>query len=237
MLGPIASARRLVGRDPIALTQSGEGGDAPAAIKAPRFRVNKEEIPAMLSLNPKSTALVPIDLQKGVLRMPLAPHGAAEVIGNSVRLAASLEQAGGLVAPVHVAYSPDGADRLRQPVDSSFSIASLAADWSDFVPEIAALPADFVIVKRQWGAFHGTELDLQLRRRGVDTIVLTGAATNFGVESTAREAWQYGYGVIVAEDAVSSVSEAMHRFSIENILPRLARVRSTAEILAALEAK
>jgi nicotinamidase-related amidase len=191
----------------------------------------------MLSLNPKSTALVLIDLQNGVLAMPLAPHGAAEVISNSARLATSLKQAGGIVAPVHVVFSPNGADRLRQPVDSSYPTTPLPAGWSDFVPEIALLPADFVIVKRQWGAFHGTELDLQLRRRGVDTIVLTGVATNFGVESTAREAWQYGYGVIVAEDAVSSVNEAMHKFSIENILPRLARIRSTEEILAALPAK
>jgi nicotinamidase-related amidase len=191
----------------------------------------------MLSLNPKSTALVPIDLQKGVLAMPLAPHGAAEVVDNSARLAASLKQAGGVVAPVHVAFSPDGADRLRQEVDRPNPAAPLPADWSDFVPEIAGLPADFVIVKRQWGAFHGTELDLQLRRRGVDTIVLTGVATNYGVESTAREAWQYGYCVIVAEDAVSSLGEALHKFSIETILPRIARIRSTAQILAALGAK
>ncbi len=191
----------------------------------------------MLGLNPKSTALVLIDLQKGVLGMPLAPHGAAQVISNSARLAASLKQAGGVVAPVHVAFSPDGADRLRQAVDRPNPTAPLPADWSDLAPEIALLPADFVIVKRQWGAFHGTELDLQLRRRGVDTIVLTGVATNFGVESTAREAWQHGYSVVVAEDAVSSLGEAMHRFSIESILPRLARIRSTAQILAALPAQ
>jgi nicotinamidase-related amidase len=191
----------------------------------------------MFSLNPKSTALVLIDLQNGVLAMPLAPHGAAEVISNSARLATSLKQAGGVVAPVHVAYSPNGADRLRQAVDSPYPTAPLPAGWSDFVPEIALLPADFVIVKRQWGAFHGTELDLQLRRRGVDAIVLTGVATNFGVESTAREAWQYGYSVVIAEDAVSGVNEAMHTFSIANILPRLARIRSTEEILAALPAK
>ncbi len=191
----------------------------------------------MLSLNPKSTALVLIDLQKGILAMPVAPHSAAQVVDNSARLGASLKQAGGVVAPVHVAFSPDDADRLRPEVDRPNPAAPLAADWSDLVPEIARLAADFVIVKRQWGAFHGTELDLQLRRRGVDTIVLTGVATNFGVESTAREAWQHGYGVVVAEDAVSSLGEAMHRFSIETILPRLARVRSTAEILATLEAK
>ncbi|MGO9757626.1 MAG: isochorismatase family protein, partial [Roseiarcus sp.] len=91
-----------------------------------------------------------------------------------------------------------------------------------------------VITKRQWGAFYGTELDLQLRRRGIGTVVLAGVATNFGVESTAREAWQHNYAVVVAEDAVTSLSEELHRFSIDKILPRIARVRSTAEIVGAL---
>jgi nicotinamidase-related amidase len=207
------------------------------AITAPPSAVNRKEVPTMFSLNPKSTALVLIDLQKGILARPLAPHGAAEVIENSVRLGTALSRAGGVVAPVHVAFSPDGGDRLRQEVETPNPPAPLPPDWSDLVPEIAGLAANFVIVKRQWGAFHGTELDLQLRRRGVDTIVLTGVATNFGVESTAREAWQHGYSVVVAEDAVSSMAEAMHKFSIEAILPRIARIRSTAEILAALAGK
>jgi nicotinamidase-related amidase len=91
-----------------------------------------------------------------------------------------------------------------------------------------------VITKRQWGAFHGTELDLQLRRRGVATIVLAGISTNFGVESTAREAWQHGYAVVVAEDACTSSAPDLHKFAIEKILPRIARVRDTATILRAL---
>ncbi len=108
------------------------------------------------------------------------------------------------------------------------------ADWMDFVSEVAGWKGALEILKRQWGAFHGRELDLQLRRRGLDTIVLTGVATNFGVEQTAREAWQLGCSVVVAEDATSSVSEAAHRFAVETILPRVSRVRSTEAIVAAL---
>ena len=110
----------------------------------------------------------------------------------------------------------------------------LPADWAELVPEIAALGAEVVITKRQWGAFYGTELDLQLRRRGVTTILLAGIATNFGVESTAREAWQHGYDVVVVEDACTSVDAAMHGFAIEKILPRVSRIRSTADVIAAL---
>jgi len=124
---------------------------------------------------------------------------------------------------------------LKQSVDSPTPSGSMPADWADLVPEIAALRAPVKITKRNWSAFHGTELDLQLRRREIKTIVLGGIATNFGVESTARDAWQHGYEVIIAEDASSSSGgTGMHAFAIEKILPRLARIRSTAEILGAL---
>jgi nicotinamidase-related amidase len=188
----------------------------------------------MLTLNPKKVALVAIDLQKGILAMPIAPHPAAAVIANSTGIAEALARAGGAVVRVHVGFSADGADRLQQEVDQAMSGGPRPPDWMAFVPEVAGWRGALEILKRQWGAFHGTELDLQLRRRGLDTIILTGVATNFGVEQTAREAWQLGYSLVVAEDATSSVSEAAHRFAVETILPRLARVRSTEAILAAL---
>jgi nicotinamidase-related amidase len=189
-----------------------------------------------LSLDPRTTALVLIDLQKGVLSMPLSPYDAPQVIERSVSLGRAIRQAGGLVVLVNVAFASSFADRLSQPVDAPSPPGGLPADWSDFAPEIASLPGDVIVTKRQWGAFHGTELDLQLRRRGITTIVLGGIATNFGVESTAREAWQHSYAVIIAEDACTSIGPEMHQFAIEKILPRVARIRSTAEILAALPA-
>jgi nicotinamidase-related amidase len=102
------------------------------------------------------------------------------------------------------------------------------------VPEIAALHGGVVITKRQWSAFHGTELDLQLRRRKITSIVLGGIATNFGVESTARDAWQHGYEVVIAEDMCSSMGAGLHEFAMQKILPRVGRIRSTADILSAL---
>jgi nicotinamidase-related amidase len=92
------------------------------------------------------------------------------------------------------------------------------------------------VTKRQWGAFYGTDLDLQLRRRDIRTIIMAGIATNFGVESTARDAQERGYELIFAEDAISSMSVEMHRFPVENIFPVMGRVRSTEEILGALKA-
>jgi nicotinamidase-related amidase len=93
---------------------------------------------------------------------------------------------------------------------------------------------DIEVTKRQWGAFYGTELELQLRRRGVDTIILCGIATNIGVESTARNAWELGFNLVIAEDACSAADAEQHQGSFTNIFPRIARIRSTEEILAAL---
>jgi nicotinamidase-related amidase len=190
----------------------------------------------MLALDPRTTALVLIDVQKGILSQPLAPHSAAQIVQNAARLGLHFDEVGAFVVLVHVEFSGNAIDRLNLPVDAPSSTAQAAppADWAEFAPEIGSLRAGVVIKKRQWGAFYGTELDLQLRRRGVATIVLAGIATNFGIEQTAREAWQHNYSVVVAEDAVTSLSEDLHKFSVDKILPRIARVRSTAEIVGAL---
>ena len=191
-----------------------------------------------ITLDPRTTALVLIDLQKGILGRPLAPHDAAKVVENSAALGKSLKAAGGVVILVKVAFANDYADTPGKEVDEAAPMppGGLPAEWSEFVPEIDSLKADVVITKRQWSAFHGTELDLQLRRRGIKTIVLGGVATHIGVDSTARDAWQHHYAVVVAEDACSSMSAELHQFSMEKVLPRVARVRSTAEILAGLGA-
>jgi nicotinamidase-related amidase len=107
-------------------------------------------------------------------------------------------------------------------------------DFSQIVPELGPLEGDLVVTKRQWGAFYGTELDLELRRRGIRTIVLGGIATNFGVESTARDAYERGYELVFAEDAMAGPTAEAHQFAVTTIFPRIGLVRSSAEVLAAL---
>jgi nicotinamidase-related amidase len=189
-----------------------------------------------LTLDPRTCALVLIDLQKGILASPLAPYGVAQIVANAIALGRGLKEAGGTVVAVRVAFANDSADRLKQEVDAPSPVPAggMPAGWSELAPEIDSLQPDVIITKRQWSAFYGTELDLQLRRRGITTIVLGGVATNFGVESTARDAWQHNYGVVIAEDACSSMGADLHQFSVEKVLKRVARVRSTAEILAGL---
>jgi nicotinamidase-related amidase len=108
-------------------------------------------------------------------------------------------------------------------------------DWAEFATELTPIPSDIVITKRQWGAFYGTELDLQLRRRKIETLVLCGISTNLGVESTARFAYEYGYQQIFAEDAMAARSDEQHRAAVNFIFKRIGRVRSTSDILKAVK--
>jgi nicotinamidase-related amidase len=185
----------------------------------------------MIALDPKAAALVLIDLQRGILATPVAPHAVTELVPRTAALAARFRAAGAPVFPVRVAFSADFADAPRQPVDQPTQLppGGLPPEWSELVDGIAA-PGDIVIAKRQWGAFHGTELELQLRRRSIRTIVLGGVATNFGVESTARQAWELGFEVVIAEDICASRSVELHDFAIRNILPRCARIAKAAEL-------
>jgi nicotinamidase-related amidase len=114
--------------------------------------------------------------------------------------------------------------------------APLPADWSDLLPELDQQPDDIVILKRQWGAFYGTDLDLQLRRRGLGTIVLCGIATELGVESTARNAYEFGYDLVFAADGMTGIHAQSHTDAMERLFPRMGRVRSTDEIIAAFDA-
>jgi nicotinamidase-related amidase len=186
-----------------------------------------------LEIDPRTTALVIIDLQKGIVSMPTEPHDTRSVIANAVRLSRAFRQREMPVFLVHVLRSRDTA--LRPIADGPVpSLDPLPADWSEIVPELGPEPSDVVIPKRQWGAFYGTELEMRLRRGGIDTIVLAGIATTYGVQSTARIAYEHGYQQIFVEDAMSDRSRDSHRASIEFVLKRIGRVRTTEEVLGAL---
>ncbi len=187
-----------------------------------------------LRLDPKQTALVLIDLQKGILERETAPHMASEVLARSARLAEGFRATGGLVVLVNVSYSSDGGDLLNQPIDAPSLASVRKPGWDKISADLGRDPRDIMITKRQWGAFYGTPLDLQLRRRGITTIVIGGIATNFGVESTARDAFEHGYALVFVEDAMSGLSEGAHAFAISTVFPRIGRVRSTDQVLSAI---
>src|SRR5471030_2810139 len=190
-----------------------------------------------MKLDPKTTALVLIDLQKGILPFAGGPHSAQQVLDNATGLATRFRQLGAPVVMVRVGWSDTFAEALKQEVDvpANMPEGGLPAVWWEFPEQLAVTDGDIQVVKRQWGAFYGTDLDLQLRRRGIKTIVLAGIATSIGVESTARFAWELGYDIVFAEDATSGPDAGMHANSFEKVFPRIGRVRTTAEVLAALK--
>ncbi len=189
-----------------------------------------------LQLEARTTALVLIDLQNAIVSRQLAPHSADQVLQHAASLAEAVRSHGGTVIYVHVKMD----EILTLPADSPATrdpnAPPLPANASDIAPQAGFRPGDLLVTKRQWGAFHATDLDQQLRRRRIDTILLGGIATNFGVESTARAAFDHGYKIVFVEDAMSGMSADAHNFSTRNIFTRMGRVRSTAEVLQALQA-
>ena len=189
-----------------------------------------------LTLDPRTTAIVVIDLQKGITQYPTVPFTAQTVIANAAQILAAARRAGAQPILVHVSLSVDGRDRLQSISDQPMrATLTPPPDWADFVPELDRQPSDLEIVKRQWGAFYGTDLDMQLRHRGLSTIVLCGIATEAGVESTARDAYERGYHLVFASDAMAGIHAESHANAVERIFPRIGRVRTTQQILAALE--
>jgi len=187
---------------------------------------------AELQLDPQKTALVLIDLQNAVLGMTPAPHSADKVVENSVKLANAFRAKGAPVVYVRV----DLNDFLKLPVDQPFNLGDkpLPAVASEIASAAAFQPGDILVTKQHWGAFAGTDLEQQLKSRGIDTVVLTGISTNAGVESTARQGTGLGFAFVLVEDACSSQNAEHHRFAFEHIFPRLTRVRTTDEVLASL---
>jgi nicotinamidase-related amidase len=115
------------------------------------------------------------------------------------------------------------------------SNTSFSEGWTDFLPQLDRQPSDIVVTKRSWGAFATTDLEHQLKARGVTQVVVTGVATAGGVEATARQAWEQGFNVTLAIDGMTDIREEAHQYSIRNVFPRVGETGSTKEIISLLE--
>ncbi|GIJ47280.1 hydrolase [Virgisporangium aliadipatigenens] len=184
----------------------------------------------LTSLDPK-TALVVIDLQHGILGRPTQPNAVPDVVARSAALAEAFRGHGLPVVLVRVSARPEEAPPGR--IAAAPRGGTRPDNWDVLVDEIRG-EGDIVVTKKNWGAFYGTDLDLHLRRRGVTQVVLTGVATCFGVESTARAAHEHGYHVTVAADATADHDADAHRHAVERIFPRLGEVGTTEEIIELL---
>jgi len=173
------------------------------------------------------TALIVIDLQKGIVALPVV-HPAQEIVA---RCSTIIEAFRARALPV-VLVNVDGGAPGRN--DRPHGSASRPADWADLVPELNQQPTDITVTKRTWGAFSYTDLDARLRARGVTQVVIIGIATSMGVESTARQAHELGYNVTLVTDAMSDMSAEAHANSTTRIFPMIAETGSAKELLALL---
>jgi len=181
------------------------------------------------------TALVLVDLQEGIVAMDTVPIPSSEVVKNAATLAAAFRAHGLPVILVRVTNAPDRSDVAPGRAEAAPPRLAQAEGWDRVVAPLQQ-DGDVLVSKRQWGAFYGTDLDLQLRRRGVTQIVLGGISTSIGVESTARAAHEHGYHVTFATDAMADRLAGSHAHSVDVIFPRLGEPGTTAEIVDLLAA-
>ncbi len=177
-----------------------------------------------------TTALVLIDLQAGIIALPTA-HSAADVVAKSAELAAAFRKQSLPVILVNVDAGAPGRTEQGRPMGTP------AADWVTLVPELNIAASDIHVTKRQWGAFTNTGLFETLKDLGVTQIVLAGLMTTKGVESTARHAYELGFNVALAVDAMSDGNQAAHENSLANVFPQLGETGTTEEILALVKAR
>lgn len=180
----------------------------------------------MTSLDPK-TALIVIDLQKGITALPAA-HPMDDVLHHAARLADAFRQEALPVVLVTVHGTPPG--RTEQTSGGG----ERPDGWTDLVPELNRQPTDHLVTKRTWGAFSGTGLADYLKGAAVTQVVIAGVATSMGVGSTARQAHELGFNVTLAIDAMTDMSAQAHDNSVTHIFPRLGETAVTQDIMAHL---
>jgi nicotinamidase-related amidase len=184
---------------------------------------------AVTTLDPK-TALIVIDLQKGIVTLPTV-HPTSEVVKHASQLADAFRRHGLPVVLVNV----DGGAQGR--TDQAPRMRDFPAGWTDLVPELNHQPEDHTVTKRTWGAFTKTGLDEHLEKLGVTQVVIAGVSTSIGVESTARQAYEHGFHVTLAIDAMTDMNPDAHTNSITRIFPRLGESGTTQEIIALLDTR
>jgi nicotinamidase-related amidase len=175
-----------------------------------------------------NTAFVVIDLQRGIVAYPTV-HPIGAVVERCRSLADAFRQRGLPVVLVNVAGGAPG--RTEQPRPSG----PFPPGWTDLIPEMDQQPSDIVVTKRTWGAFTNTDLESQLKALGVTQLVLAGVATSIGVESTARHAYELGFNVTLAIDAMTDMNTDAHANSLTRIFPKLGETGATQEIIDLLE--
>ena len=193
------------------------------------------------------TGLLIFDLLDGHVNRDAASRARFEpVIANAEALLAAARRAGAMVAYAHADHRADRATSARtlrdtdnrlqplKPGDKDVPLLSGGTRETQVVDEVAPRPEDLIVPKHRWSAFHGTYLDLALRTNGIDTLILVGGSTDVGIASTAFAARDHDYNLVIVSDACTSPEADNHDQFMRRVFPRMARVRTTAQVVAML---
>ena len=175
------------------------------------------------------TALVVIDLQKGIVGMPTA-HPMDGIIRNSVALVEAFRARKLPVVLVNVDGQPPGR------TERSFSLDKMPAGWTELIPQLNRQPSDHLVTKKTRGAFTNTDLEQYLKANAVTQVVIIGVSTSAGVESTARHAHELGFNVAVVTDAMTDSDADAHHNSVTRIFPKMSETGTTRQLLDLLDA-
>jgi nicotinamidase-related amidase len=181
-----------------------------------------------LSTIDDNAALIVLDLQVATAGMPTTPHAAADIFGRSAGLAKAFRDRGFPVVWVNVAGASSGR------TDTEMQMGELPDNWTELPEELGVAPTDKTFTKYGWGAFHDERMDALLKAAGAGQVFLTGLTTSQAVESTARSAHERNYNVVVVTDAIGDLETEAHANSVDRILPKLAELATTEEVLAHL---
>ena len=180
------------------------------------------------------TALLVVDLQEGVVGLPTA-HPAADVVGRAASLAAAFRPRQLPVVLINVAGGAPGRNEMARSTSGPKGPKGPKPNWTDLVPQLQVSDDDHLVTKKRWNAFYGTSLHEYLQSAGVTQVVIAGIATSIGVESTARSAYDHGYHVTLAIDAMTDTDAQAHDNSVRRVFPKLGETGTAAELLTLLD--
>ena len=200
------------------------------------------------ALDPKidldRTALIAYDVNRRQLEPadPARREAMRPVVAAWVRLIAAAREAGVPVIYTTPVSRANGADVVLLPTDlsartgtPSLTNAVEGTEDAGFPDEIAPRPEDYVFLKRRPSAFYGTGVEELLRMLRRDTIVIGGGATNRGVETSVREAFNMDLKVVVVREACWGGNREAHEYSLNTAMAMFARVRSLEVVLGGLK--
>lgn len=196
-------------------------------------------------IDPATTAVVAIDFQNFFVAdgEPMGTADARDALANANRVHAAVRAAGGLVVLVQHSFGPPGEvppdepdGSPRRPPLAEQALLPGSASY-ELHADLVVDPSDLRIVKRRSSPLHpeaDTDLLAILRQRGIETLVITGLASNGCCDCLARDAFQHGFNVVFVSDASAAMSDEEHNATLLNLAIYYANVLDTAAVEAAL---